>query len=369
MHRLPQQWGRKNVKVLMLLLLLFSEILSQDKNYFYRGLDYGSESMLNPITLIINGGLGILQVENRSRYLKDIKFYNGLKNVFANLSDPITSIKEYGVKDFIFNEILPVRLNRKNAQFWPNYQNHLIGGGLAYREMVEWYRMNRFKHPKLFSILTMAVYHLLNEIVENNDYTGRTVDPIADLYIFDPLGILLFNFDSVCEFFSEKLNLAEWSYQPAIDFIDWRIENMGQNYSIKYKLINSHFYFFYHFGMNGLVGLSYEFKDYEFLSFGAGLRAKRIVRLDEKTNSKFETATLSWNLGFFYDRNNSLLFSILLSGVNNYKAVMNIYPGLISIKGLKLGLFTAFDGKDRFVWGISLRSLHFGIASKFFINY
>lgn len=239
--------------IFLSILLLSSKLLPQDKNYFYRGLNYGSESMLNPVTLVINGGLGILQVENRSRYFRDIKFYNGLKNVFMNLSDPIRSIREYGVKDLIFNEILPARLNRKNAQFWPNYQNHLIGGGLAYREMMEWYKLNGFQHPKLFSILTMVIYHLLNEIVENNNYTGRTVDPIANLYIFDPLGILLFNFDSVCKFFSEKLNLAEWSYQPAIDFIDWRIENMGQNYSIKYKLMNSRIYLFYHFGMSGLV--------------------------------------------------------------------------------------------------------------------
>ncbi len=96
---------------------------------------------------------------------------------------------------------------------------------------------------------------------------------------------------------------------------------MGQNYSIKYRLLNSKFYFFYYFGMSGIVGLSYEFKKSEFLSFGAGLRAKQIVRLDEKTNARFETATLAWNFGIFYDRNNSLLFSAVLSGVNYYQSL------------------------------------------------
>ncbi len=150
MHCLPQRWCGNFIKLIFIFLLFLSNLFPQEKNYFYRGLDYGSESVINPITLVINGGFGILQVENRSRYLKDIKFYNGLKNLIWNLSDPITSIRAYGVKDFIFNEILPIRLNRKNAQFWPNYQNHLIGGGLAYRETLEWYRMNGFPNPKLF---------------------------------------------------------------------------------------------------------------------------------------------------------------------------------------------------------------------------
>jgi hypothetical protein len=33
--------------------------------------------------------------------------------------------------------ILPVSVNRKSSQYWPNYLNHLIGGGMSYRRMRE----------------------------------------------------------------------------------------------------------------------------------------------------------------------------------------------------------------------------------------
>jgi hypothetical protein len=49
-----------------------------------------------------------------------------------------------------------------------------------------------------------------SEVVENgNKVFYSTVDPIADFLVFDPLGIILFKFDGVSEFFSEKLSLND----------------------------------------------------------------------------------------------------------------------------------------------------------------
>ena len=95
---------------------------------FYRGRDYGSEALINPLSLTVNGGFGILQYGNLGRNINDIRFGTGFRNVFSNLSHPGGSIREYGWGDFVSNEIFPSSLNRKNAQYWPNYQNHLIGG-------------------------------------------------------------------------------------------------------------------------------------------------------------------------------------------------------------------------------------------------
>jgi hypothetical protein len=77
---------------------------------------------------------------------------------------------------------------------------------------------------------------VLSEIVENRGNKGITVDHIADLYIFDPIGILFFTNDGVCRFFSEKLHLAEWSMQPAYNFSNGNLENMGQFYVMKYPI-------------------------------------------------------------------------------------------------------------------------------------
>ena len=106
---------------------------------FYRGRDYGSEALVNPVSLMINGGFGILQYGNLKRDINGIRFGTGFRNVFANLSHPGGSVREYGWGEFLANEIFPTSLNRKNAQYWPNYQNHLIGGGMNYVEMKEWY--------------------------------------------------------------------------------------------------------------------------------------------------------------------------------------------------------------------------------------
>jgi len=139
---------------------------------------------------------------------------------------------------------------------------------------------------------------------------------------------------------------------------------MGQNYSIKYKLrASGRLSIFYYFGMSGILGVSYEFRRSESFSLGMGLRAKGIVRLDEKTNALLETATLTWNAGFFYDRNNSLLFSILSSGVNNYRVIANVYPGLISFGKFSPGVFAALSPDNKIVAGLNVVYFPFGLAA------
>jgi len=360
-----------NLKVLLFCLLLapLHQAPAQNeagvhKHYFYHNLGYGSDALMNPLSLLINSGFGILQVEGRSRKLSEIDYAIGCKNVAWNVLSPIASIKVYGVGDFLANEVIPFSLGRKHGQFWPNYQNHLIGGGMSYRAMAEWYETHGFGYPRTLAAITVMATHFLNEVVENNSYVGRTVDPIADLYIFDPAGILLFSSESVSRFFAETLHLADWSYQPAYNPRSRTIENMGQNYSIKYKLrASGRLSIFYYFGMSGILGVSYEFRPSESFSLGMGLRAKGIVRLDEKTNALLETATLTWNAGFFYDRNNSLLFSILSSGVNNYRVIANVYPGLISFGKFSPGVFAALSPDNKIVAGLNVVYFPLGLAA------
>ena len=96
-------------------------------------------------------------------------------------------------------------------QWAPNYQQHLIGCGMLYTAMKEWYEDKNFPVPWLFSSVTLMTQHLLNETMETGPYEGWSVDEISDIYIFDLGGIILFSFDNVNEFFHDKLNLADWS--------------------------------------------------------------------------------------------------------------------------------------------------------------
>ncbi|MFH1843852.1 MAG: hypothetical protein ABIF77_11670 [bacterium] len=189
----------------------------EEPYYFYKHLGYGSDSLVHPLRLIINGGYGIMQIENRHNRPQDIHYDLGFRNVVRNLGDPISAIEVNGWWDFINREILPIGLDPDKAQYWPNYMQHLIGGGMSYRMMVEWFRYRDYGHPKLWAGTTIFFYHLLNEVVENDRRDTYNTDPIADLYIFDPLSMVLFSSERVCRFFSHTLHMTDWSYQPMWD--------------------------------------------------------------------------------------------------------------------------------------------------------
>lgn len=355
--------------IIVYCLIAVSAARAQNDNaelrpYFYHALNYGSESEYGPVSYIINGGFDILQTENQSRNLNDIRYMTGVRNVTFNLASPFKSISAYGVRQFFADEILPVSGDKKNMQWVPNYQLHLIGGGMEYRAMAEWYAAHGFQYPKTASLVTMAVQHFVNEVVENNGYVGRTVDPIADIYVFDPLGIVLFSFDPVCQFFGETLNMADWSYQPAYNPTLGNLENAGQNFIVKYKLpFDNRYALFYHFGMNGLLGMSYEYRKSESITLAAGVRNAENILVPDVAGARKQTATLQWNAGIFYDRNNSLLCSILVTGQRSYGLVANVYPGLISIAGFSPGFFAALTTGNRIIFGLNVSYVPVGLAS------
>jgi hypothetical protein len=334
--------------------------------YFYHGLDYGSESLVNPLRLIITGGFGILQMDNRSNHLDDVDFSNGYNNVMENLTHPFKAIDEEGLSEFLLNQVVPVSFNREKAYYWPNYTLHLIGGGMSYRMMLEWFRLKGYRNPAFNSAVTITLYHFLNEVVENSRYTGYNTDPIADLYIFDPLGIVLFSSERVSRFFGKTLNMADWSYQVCYNPVRNSVQNVGQNFAMKYWINDDRdIGLFYHFGTHGELGLSFRTSDGGCLSFGAGLVANELVDISEKTTLRELTADLVVTAGLFYDRNNSLLASLLYSKSQDYKVRMNMYPGLFEVVGVAPGLFISLDQDNHLSAGLTLRFIPAGLSHTF----
>lgn len=231
--------------------------------------------------------------------------------------------------------------------------------------MAEWYRHHAWSHPKLWAGATIFTYHFLNEVVENNDYEGRSIDPVADLYIFDPLSILLFSSDTVCRFFSETLYMADWSYQPMYDPHRRTLENNGQNFAMKWKLPWSRKWrLFYHFGAHAELGLSYLRDNGDSISGGIGFVAKNLVDIDALT----KTVNLAVSGGIFYDRNNSLLASLLVAQTKDYRWRLNIYPDLIRLGKLSPSFFLTLNQDDQVYAGISFNWMKFlplGIATSF----
>jgi hypothetical protein len=237
---------------------------------------------------------------------------------------------------------------------------------MSYRMMQEWFRAHEFPHPSLHALLTLSVYHVLNEVVENSGFVGYNTDPIADMYIFNPAGILMFSSERVSRFFSHTMNLADWSFQVSYDPWINSIENNGQNFVMKYYFGSRKRYgLLYHFGNRGEIGLSIKRENGDCFSFSAGLIANKLVDLSEDTNLRSLTAEMVPSAGIFYDRNNSLLASLLYSKKQDFVLRLNLYPGLFDIKGFSPGIFLAVDQDDKVRAGITLSYIPIGLTKLF----
>jgi hypothetical protein len=335
----------------------------ESKPYFYFGRDFGSEAMYNPLSVIVNGGYDVLQASTHSRSVVTIPYAVGAANVWRNISNPFPQIEKFGWNRFINQEIFPTTLTIDKAQFFPNYTLHLIGGGMEFRAMREWYEYHQVSAPTMCTLVTLAAYHYLNETIENDAFVGPNVDPIADILVFDPAGIILFLSDDVAEFFSGTLHLTDWSGQAAYGPQFGTIENHGQNFIMKYRLpILNGTSLFYHFGDSGMLGLSFDRSDGTAISISGGFATKEIREVDSRNGTRTMSVALGWIAGIFYDRENSLLASIVLSDRTNELMKLNVYPGIVHVDSFSPGLFCGVGRDGQFTVGAALRWSPAGLA-------
>ena len=357
---------RLQVPSIVFILFCYSlqSVAQEKKYYFFHPFSYGSESTFNPVSLIANGGFDELQSYWRSSSLSDISWENGSKNVWYNIIAPLPQINKYGWNDFVFHEIIPRSFNMNDAQYFPNYTLHLIGGGMQYRKIEEWFDYNKYPLPEVWAIITTMGYHYINEILENGDWRGPNTDPIADLLIFDPLGIVLFSFDDVCRFFSSEVNLNDWNNQPAFSFGPLGLQNTGQNFVIKYPLTASgKTSLLYHFGAFGELGLSFKTNQEDAISFGVGMTSNNVkTSLNSNGEPRF-TITTGPRAGIYWDRNNSLMVSLVASDNFHSLVLMNIYPGVFSSKSFSPGFFLLAGNGGTFTIGITASFLPIGLST------
>lgn len=336
--------------------------VQQRQHYFYQGPRPGSEMMYNPFTLILNGSFDVLQFDGEVKHLDQVQYRSSGRQVVDNLSSPFAVVSRYGTSRFVRQEVLPLSFTPRKMQWWPNYNLHLLGGGMTYVKISEWYDHYGFQHPELLSMATMGVYHFLNETVEMRDHRGDNVDPISDIYIFDIAGIALFSSDAVKEFFSRTVVMSDWSGQPLFSVQDGSLSNNGQYFAFKWKVPSiPHWHLFYLAGVEGIGGLSYRMEDGTSISAGGGFIGSRRRTMDERTFE--QSMVLNWRAGFFYDRDNSLLSSLYISGVPSQLVTLNIYPSVMVTDRLAFGGVVNIGRNGTATLGVTVSALP-GISIK-----
>lgn len=348
--------------VLTSFLLAANDSAAQEKErFFYKGYDYGSQSLYNPAYVFINGAFDVLQIRAGNRNIADpAVFTSDMSNVSRNLFvHPFRSISEEGWSKFMSEEIFPLTFSTGGSRWGPNYSLHLLGGGMTHRALWEWYDDQNVPLPWLWSAATVMGYGLVNEAVENKGATGRNTDAIADFWFFNIGGIVLFSFPSVSRFFSKTVIMSDWSLQPSFTYPGFDVHNHGQYFAFKYPLpFEKKLRLFAWLGMAQLGGLSYKMDTGYSVTAAAGTMDTRFV--NETGDNVHNSVQFRASGALFLDRNESLLASVQVSDLLDYFTLVNVYPNAFWKTNPGFGFWGVTDRHGHVILGLSLSSLGLG---------
>ncbi len=343
------------------------------KYYFYHPeTEHGSAALLTPLVTFLNGSYDVLRNGSHENDGETIDVFRldykqGFATVFENVTSPGKHIGRYGWKRFLSNEVFPTSLDPDHAQWVPNYGHHIIGSGMLWVRMAEWYDYHGYHHPFLWSFATTTAYQIMNEVLENNHFKGSNVDPIADLLIFNPLGFLLFSFDPIRAFFSQTVHMYDWSLQPVFNPKNRYIENAGLQFTFKYQL-SEHVDAFFYYGIYGIGGFSYHLGKGYHLSLGGGTVVNRLKYHDEQS-TRVTTPSTEPAAGLFLDQDHSLLASVILTAPKLWNLRLNLYPGWLDVAGFSPGFYLGAGKWDGLVAGITFRPFPIGLLTEWRTNW
>jgi hypothetical protein len=338
---------------LVLALTAAARAQAQPGPYFYRGLDYGSQSTLTPLTIWLNRGFESARLDRS--LVKDIDWGRGIGNAWGSVVRPGSAIRRGGGwRRFFDREINPFGTADPNHAAWfPNYTSHLLSGGIEYRYVREWYESRGVPHPRLAAAVSAWTSGFMNEVVESHRNDGPSAASAADLLIFDMLAMPLFEIDGVARFFGHTLRASDWSPMASLTVPALEIENTASEIAFKFPLpFVKRAHGVYTQGMDGLLGAMVDVGESDHVGAAFGLagsnRTVDPVTLDEHVDLVFSWAA-------YWDRNDSLLGSVLWRPQLVTDLVVNVYPGALPGFARHVG-----------VWATRQRDggVHFGFATR-----
>lgn len=306
--------------------------------FFFQDLPFGSQALFNPLTVVLNKGYDILQLSSSSRYIWDFPYGNGFKAFFPDvIRNPIAAIeRDPGWDAWIRTEILPLSVGE--AGWIVNWTEHFLGGGITHRGLTDWYQLKGFPAPKVLAGITTMAASVLNEVVEHPGAKLATSSSVADLWIFDLGGILLFSWDRPARWAARHLRLADWSNMASFTVPSWELENNGQYFVLKPPLPLENQRLFIRFGLGAQFGITHALDAEKSVSLALGLDTRGRT-VDPETGR--ESIDMMFGGGAYLDRNNSLLASLTLSAAQN-RVALNLYPGLVAGRMRNVGAWLVY---------------------------
>jgi hypothetical protein len=269
------------------------------------------------------------------------------QSVLDNLGDPAQAIdNEGGFSRFVNRQIFPIDSAYSNESYsaLPNYFLHTLGGGMVFRKDLEWFRANDYEYATTSAVFIAMTAELLQETLEKKSTTDD--DEVADFYLFRPLGILLFHNDAVADFVMDYLDPAIWPSLQVYDLSEDRINNAGIHYIYRPTFSEEQTTrLFLYTGLNNMLGLSHRLSQEESFSWSVGFSTQKVdLSLDKQVE-------LKTSAGVFYDRNKSLLASLVINDTGGNRFRFNFYPTNKSMPG-KFGYFLSRHENDKWSAGV-----------------
>ena len=320
---------------------------------YYQPRTYGSDSLYSPLSNFLSYTFDTLQIPEN---FGTDNFSQHSQTVLDHLGDPGGAIdNEGGFNRFVNRQIFPIDSDHASESFsaLPNYALHLLGGGMVYRKDLEWFRAHDYKYATTSAVVLAMTAEYLQEALEKQTTTDE--DEVADFYIFRPLGILLFHNDVVANFVMEYFDPAIWPSLQVYDLSEDRINNTGIHYIYRptfFEILGARL--FIYTGLNNMFGLSHGINNGESFSWAIGKSTQRI------DFDLAQQAELKTSAGLFYDKNKSLLASLVINDTGGNRFRFNWYPTNKSIPG-KLGYFVSQHENDNWSAGVVYK-IQFGIG-------
>ena len=327
--------------------------------FLYRKLGFGSDAYVTPFTVILNKGYDIFQLRHHPRDIWTFPYRNSWDHaIVESFTRPGPAIEVFGWKRWIRIELLPLGWSVDEGNWFANYAEHLLAGGLTMRMLDEWNRAHHVPFPRATAMATTYIASMLNEMTETRNLGATTAGGIADIAVFDVAAITLFHWDQPTRFFTRTLQAADWSNQAAFTWPNRQLQNNGQYFSLKIPIGLERTRLFVRGGMGGQFGLSRKLGEAHHLSVGLG----GDTEVRDIDASGHETVRFGPSAGIYYDRDNSLLWSVISSPAENLVA-LNVFPGVVGGPLRGAGLWAVYTRRNEFRFGlVHRRALGLGVG-------